>query len=110
MGEGELKYIEVTAADVALANRLAAEVLGRTLGELSPQTRGLLLKLHGMVGAVEERDGLAREDVRFTGREVCEYTAWSEFQVRTHMQKLLAMEYVYAYRGRRGQNFVYVLV
>ena len=35
-------YVEATLADVAVANRLAAETLGRTLDELPPQTRRLL--------------------------------------------------------------------
>ena len=37
-----IEYIEVTREDIALANRLAHEVLGRTLDELPPQTRRLL--------------------------------------------------------------------
>ena len=36
------RYIEVTLADISLANQLAHEVLGRTLDELPPQTRRLL--------------------------------------------------------------------
>ena len=35
-------YIEVTLDDIALANELAPEVLGRSLDELPPQTRRLL--------------------------------------------------------------------
>lgn len=35
-------YIEVTQGDIVLANRLAHDILGRTLDELPPQTRGLL--------------------------------------------------------------------
>ena len=34
-----IRYIEVTLDDIAAANRLAHEVLGRTLDELPPQTR-----------------------------------------------------------------------
>jgi len=36
----QVGYIEVTVDDVALANRLAHEVLGRSLDELPPQTAG----------------------------------------------------------------------
>jgi hypothetical protein len=43
------EYIEATLADVALANRLASEVLGRSLDELPPQTRRLLALLDEMV-------------------------------------------------------------
>jgi len=37
-----LQYIEVTLEDIEAANRLAHEVLGRSLDELPPQTRSLL--------------------------------------------------------------------
>ena len=36
------EYVEVTLEDIALANQLAPEVLGRSLDELPPQTRALL--------------------------------------------------------------------
>ena len=39
---GGQPYIEVTLDDIALANQLAPEVLGRSLDELPPQTRRLL--------------------------------------------------------------------
>ena len=44
-----LEYIEVTLDDIAMANRLAHEVLGRSLDELPPQTRRLLLLIDAMV-------------------------------------------------------------
>ncbi|MBV7029933.1 DNA primase, partial [Escherichia coli] len=45
-----VEYIEVTREDIALANRLAHEILGRTLDEMPPQTRKLLLLIQTMVG------------------------------------------------------------
>ena len=44
-----LHYIEVTLQDIAAANTLAHEVLGRSLDELPPQTRRLLLLLEETV-------------------------------------------------------------
>ncbi|RAW68214.1 DNA primase, partial [Photorhabdus sp. S15-56] len=44
-----IEYIEVTQDDIALANRLAHEVLGRTLDEMPPQTRKLLLLIQDWV-------------------------------------------------------------
>lgn len=41
-GGRELRCVEVTLADIALANQLAHEVLGRGLDELPPQIRKLL--------------------------------------------------------------------
>lgn len=40
-GTGTIEYIEVAPSDIALANRLAHEVLGRSIDELPPQTRAV---------------------------------------------------------------------
>ncbi len=45
----DIEYIEVTLATSRSANRLAHEVLGRSLDELPPQTRRLLLLIDEMV-------------------------------------------------------------
>jgi hypothetical protein len=105
-----VRYIEVTRDDIATANRLAHEVLGRSLDELPPQTRRLLGLLDQVVAKEAERAGLERADVRFTRREVREHTGWTDFQVRSHLEKLVAMEYVLVHRGGRGQSFVYELL
>jgi DNA primase catalytic core len=105
-----VRYLEVTREDIATANQLAHEVLGRSLDELPPQTRRLLGLLDPIVAKEAERAGLDRSDVRFTRREVREHTGWTDFQVRCHMEKLVAMEYVLVHRGGRGQSFVYELL
>ncbi|MBE8589436.1 DNA primase, partial [Xenorhabdus griffiniae] len=46
-----LEYIEVTKDDIRLANQLAHEILGRTLDEMPPQTRKLLLLIQQMAHA-----------------------------------------------------------
>jgi hypothetical protein len=110
LGEEELCYVEAIREDVAIANHLAADVLGRTLDELSPQTRVLLLQLHAMVKDLAAKEGVNQEDVHFTRRQVRAYTGWSETQVRTHLDRLQTMEYVLAHRGMRGQSYVYELL
>jgi hypothetical protein len=45
-GELVVEYIEATLEDVAVANELSGEVLGRSLDELPPQTRRLLSLVH----------------------------------------------------------------
>ena len=42
-------YVEATLDDIAMANRLASEALGRSLDELPPQTRRLLELVHKWV-------------------------------------------------------------
>ncbi len=106
----KLPYIEATLKDIRLANRLINATLGRCLDELTPQTRRFLDLLDDMVLDQANRESMDREDVRFTRREIREFCGWSDFQVRTHMEKLVTLEYVLAHRGRRGQSFLYELV
>jgi hypothetical protein len=104
-----IEYIKVEPADIAKANELCHEILGRSLDELSPQTRRLLVAISSMVNDAC-RDGTKRADVRFTRKQVRDYCGWSEIQVRKHVRRLVEMEYVLAHRGTRGQQFVYELL
>ena len=109
--EGQsIEYIEVTLADIEIANRLAHEALGRSLDELSPQTRWLLELVTGMVEKHCAAQAITRGDYRFSRRDVREATSWSDFQVKQHMHKLEELEYVLVHRGGRGQSFVYELL
>jgi len=109
--DGEaVEYVEATLADVALAGRLASEVLGRSLDELPPQTRRLLMALDGMVTRHCEREGIAREDLRFSRRDVRVATGWGDTQLRIHLDRLVTLEYLLVHRGGRGQSFVYELL
>jgi DNA primase len=103
-------YVEATLEDIALANRLAHRVLGRSLDELAPQTRQLLMLLDRMVSEGCEREHATRRDFRFSRRAVREYTRWSLTQVHVQMSRLLEYEYVIQHRGGRGQSFEYELV
>jgi hypothetical protein len=109
--QGErVEYVEVTLDDLAVANRLAHEVLGRSLDELAPQTRRLLTLLDTQVREACARQAMARTAYRFTRREIRGWTGWSDFQVRTHLDRLVTLEYVLVHRGGRGQGFVYELL
>jgi len=105
-----VEYIEVALSDIALANDLAHEVLGRSLDELPPQTRSLLEMIDRHVTTECERMAIDRAELRFSQRQVREMSGWSDFQVKTHMRKLAEMEYLLIHRGGRGQSFVYELV
>lgn len=108
---GEAKeYIEATLDDIEVANKLAHDVLGRTLDELPPQTRRLLLLLDQMVRAACKKQKMDRTDYRFSRREVREHVSWGDTQLRVHLDRLVDLEYVLVHRGGRGQSFVYELL
>jgi len=109
--DGErIEYVEVTLTDIEVANHLAHEALGRSLDELSPQTRRLLGEVTAMVERQCRAQQINRCDHRFSRRDVRESTGWSDFQVKMHMHKLEELEYVLVHRGGRGQSFVYELL
>jgi DNA primase len=105
-----IEYVEVTIEDIEVANRLAHEALGRSLDELSPQTRRLLDLVVSMVETHYAAQQISRAEHRFSRRDVREYCGWSDFQVKMHMHKLEELEYVLVHRGGRGQSFVYELL
>jgi len=102
-----IEYVEVTPADIALANRLAHEVLGRSLDELPPQTRNLLNQLLEMVREACKREGLERREYHFTRRQVREYTRWGDTQLKIHLARLVELEYLLIHR--KGQTYCYEL-
>jgi len=106
----ELEYIEVTLDDVAVANRLAAEVLGRTLDELPPQSRRFLELVSDLVEERCKTKSIERSECRFSRREVLDYSGWSYPQVRRHLERLVELEYALVHRGHRGQSFCYELL
>ena len=105
-----IEYIEVTLADIEAANRLAHEVLGRSLDELPPQTRRVLTALHGWIEGVTQERQQRRADVRFTRSDVRRLTSLSDTQCCIHIDRLIALEYVLVHRGTRGQSFEYELL
>ncbi len=108
--EKTLAYIEATVADIAAANRLAHDVLGRCLDEMPPQTRRLLLLLEKMIGGICAKRKVECADVSFTRREVREFTGWGNSQLHVHLSRLVELEYVLTHRADHGQGLVYELV
>jgi DNA primase catalytic core len=104
-----IEYIEATVADIALANRLAHEVLGRSLDELPPQTRRVLGVLDTLVRERMQTHALTRADVRFTRADARTATGMRDTQVRVHLDRLVALDYVLLHAGRNGARFVYEL-
>ena len=92
-----------------LAWELASEVLVRSLDELQPQTKRLLLLIDEMVSAECARQKIERADFRFSRRDVRQHTAWGDSVLKKHLHRLEELEYLIVHRGGRGQSFVYEL-
>jgi DNA primase catalytic core len=105
-----IEYIEATLDDIAHANTLAHEVLGRSLDELPPQTRRVLARITDMVSAECAAQQVSRAQHRFSRRTLREYTGLSDTQLRVHLERLVQLEYLLVHRGMRGQSFVYELL
>jgi len=105
-----IEYIEVVPQDIDVANRIAGEVLGRSLDELPPQTRNLLNLIDRMVTEACKRLNMDRPDYRFSRRDIREYTGWGNTQLKVHLNRLQEMEYLIVHRGGRGQRYVYELL
>jgi DNA primase len=105
-----LAYIEVQRADIELANRIAHEVLGRTLDELPPQTRRLLNLVRAMVAERAQAQRIKPSDVRFTRRDIRDATQWSDSQLKLHCARLADMEYLLIHGGNRGHSLRYELL
>jgi len=106
----EIEYIEVTLDDIAMANQLAHEVLGRSLDQVPHQTRRLLLLIEAMVSDHCASTDLSRAEYRFTRRDIREYSQWGETQLKVHLRRLEAMEYLLIHQGGRGKQIVYELL
>lgn len=103
-------HIKTTLEDIAIANAIATQVLGRSLDELPPQTRRLLEALKAMVAGICDKRKIDQDKARFTRREVREATGSSETQVRLHLQRLEDFEYLARRHGRNGIGCVYELL
>ena len=111
-----VEYVSVTLDDIALANELAPEVLGRSLDELPPQTRRLLEHINALVRA--KREGRAdnggpqnaRGAATFARRELREACGWSLTQVRVHLERLVELECLELRHGKLGGGFIYELM
>jgi DNA primase catalytic core len=113
---GQPRYLEVIPADIALANELAPEILGRAQDELPPQTRRLLGHIRELVKPKRRRPqatprtaATAAGGPTFSRRELRNHCGWSLTQVRVHLARLVELEYLTIRHGRMGSQYVYEL-
>jgi len=110
-------YVLVDVEDMHIANKLAHEILGRSLDELSSPGRALLLLLDEMVEQLVKRQkkndneehAPGRRTVSFTRREIRESTGWAHTRVHRYLKELVELEYVLVDSGRNGTLCYYRL-
>jgi hypothetical protein len=102
-----LRFIEVDEKDIELGNKLALEILGKTLDELSIPARNLLEQLEKMLDEkicelrkCNPETPVRKSDISFTRREVREFTGWTNTRIHIHLKELIEMEYVVTENGR----------
>ena len=107
----EVEYIEVDEADIEIGNKLAVEILGKTLDELSIPARDLLELIDKMLSAklaeAVEREGKEtstfKRDLTFTRRELREFSGWTQTRLRNHLKELIDLEYILIESGMNGR-------
>jgi len=113
-------YIKADPEDITLANRLAHEILGHSLDELSRPGSDLLLLLEEMHNKRKETLhkksntdlSLVRRslgEVGFSRRDIREFTGWSNTRLHVHLKELVDFEYIAVETGRNGMPFRYRL-
>lgn len=105
-----IEYIEVDLKDIEMANRIANEILGRNLDELSPPSKNLLIEIKKMAESIAVEQKKESVDVIFTRREVREFTRWSDYQIKVHIKQLEELEYLYPVYGGPGKRYAYQLL
>ncbi len=105
--DSDQRYIEATIGDAALANQLLAEVMGQNIDTLLPQTRLLWEQISDFVTRQAQSQRKPRSLVRFTQRQLREFSGWSDFQVRKHLARLVSLEYIVAFRNGTGNQREY---
>jgi DNA primase len=106
----EVKYIEATVEDYAVAYQLALRVLWVSLDELSRWGRELIESCRRQVedGRAHQPD-LKATDFHWTRRQLREYLGWPDKRLRACLDELVSLEYLQTLDGSKGKAFVYRL-
>jgi DNA primase len=104
------EHIKTTLDDIEAANKIAPEVLGRSLDELPPQTRRLLESIKTLIREKMKTESIEQRLSLFSRKELREFTGWSYMQVKRHLDHLLELEYLSQRGGRNGIQMKYELL
>jgi len=110
-------YVIASQKDVDLAFRLGRAIFVRNVDDVSPTGRTLLTHIDKLItlkeNAARELNPdaeIIREQIWFTRKELREFTAWSETQVRQNIAPLVDLGYVGMLSGRHGSTYRYILL
>ena len=103
-------FIRATLDDIALANRLAPELLGRSLDELPPQTRRVYETIKAIVRERCDGEKIEQGVAFFSRRAIRARLGWGITQIRAHLERLRELEYIEARYGRMGSSYQYELL
>ena len=106
----QVPFIRATLDDIALANRLAPVLLGRSLDELPPQTRRMYEIIKAIIRKRCEVGQIPQSVAFFSRREIRSELGWSITQIRAHLERLRELEYIEARYGRTGSAYQYELL
>ena len=82
-----------------------------SLSELPAPSRELLSVIKRLAQERSRELSQPSGEFHFTRRELIKATGWSYWQLRTYIVPLVEREYIWVYRGKRGQQeYVYELV
>lgn len=105
----EVKYVEATVEDYAIAYKLALRVLWVSLDELSRWGRELIESCRQQFeDAKADTPDLKVNRVRWTRRQLRETLGWPDKRLRACLDELVSLEYLDAY-GSKGKAFTYTL-
>jgi DNA primase len=103
-------YILASLEDIALANRLSVELLGRSFGDLPPQTRRVYDTIKEIVRKQVESNATGQAAILFSRREIRDHLGWGITQIRLHLERLREMDLIALRSGRPGSRFQYELL
>lgn len=104
------EYVEVTKADIKLANEIARALLWRSFDELAAPVRGMFQEIIKMIKEKAQIEGIDFYEICLSRREIRKLTGWSEWQVRAYCDKLVELEYLQIVNGGQGKATLYKLV
>ena len=57
-----------------------------------------------------KQQSILQSDVRFSRKQIRDYSGWGDTQLKIHLHRLEELEYLLPHRGSRGQSFIYELL